>query len=262
MITYIVLKVLAELVLPPASLAVGVVLCLILLLFRLKRLAIASLALALAETLVLSFPPVGDALLLHLENEARQAARATPRCCFDDIVVLGGALLPAVLPERELPLITVGAERLWAAAKLYREGVAPRIVVSGGSYLEQQGHEVPLESAAMRRFLVSLGIPADAIVEEGRSLNTIENMREVHALVGNARVALVTSGYHMPRSLRIAEREGLNVAAFPTDFRVLGEPSPFWEEWLPTADGLGRSLIAVRELIALTFDWRIRAIRR
>src|SRR5471032_779941 len=135
MITYVVLKVLAELVLPPASLAVGV------------------LAVALAETLVLAFPPVGDALLLHLENEARQAARATPRCCFDDIVVLGGALLPAVLPERELPLITVGAERLWAAAKLYREGVAPRIVVSGGSYLEQQGHEVPLESVAMRRFL-------------------------------------------------------------------------------------------------------------
>jgi uncharacterized SAM-binding protein YcdF (DUF218 family) len=253
MITYIVLKVLAELVLPPASLAVGVVLCLILLLFRLRRLAVAVLAVALAEMLVLAFPPVG---------EARQAARATPRCCFDDIVVLGGSLLPAVLPERELPMITAGAERLWAAAKLYREGVAPRIVVSGGSYLEQQGHEVPLESAAMRRFLVSLGIPADAIVEEGRSLNTIENMREVHALVGNARVALVTSGYHMPRSLRIAEREGLNVAAFPTDFRVLGEPSPFWEEWLPTVDGLGRSLIAVRELIALTFDWRIRAIRR
>lgn len=262
MTTYVILKVLTELVLPPSSLAVGVVLCLILLLFRLKRLAVAVLALALAEMLILAFPPVGDAMLRSLENEARAARRATPRCCYDDIVVLGGSILPAVLPERETSLVTLGAERIWAAARLYRAGVAPRIIVSGGSYLEQQGHEVPLEAEAMRNFLVALGVPADAIVQEGRSLNTIENMREVHALVGAAHVALVTSAYHMPRALRIAQREGLDAAAFPTDFRSLGEVAPFWEQWLPTADGLSRSLLAVRELIALTFDWRIRAIAR
>jgi uncharacterized SAM-binding protein YcdF (DUF218 family) len=262
MTSYVILKVLSELVLPPASLAVGSVLWLILRLFRLRRLAAAALGLALAETLILAFPPIGATLLLHLENEARAAAQVTPRCCYDSIVVLGGGLLPAVLPERGTSLVTVGAERIWTAAKLYRDGVAPRIIVSGGSYLEQQGYEVPLEAETMSKFLVALGVPVDSIVQEGRSLNTIENMREVHTLVGAAQVALVTSAYHMPRALRIAQREGLNAAAFPTDFRSLGEATPFWERWLPTEDGLSRSLLAMRELIALTFDWRIRAINR
>src|SRR6185369_12622980 len=57
MITYVILKTLAELVLPPGCLAVGVVLWLVLRLFRFKRLAVAALALSMAETLVLAFPP-------------------------------------------------------------------------------------------------------------------------------------------------------------------------------------------------------------
>ena len=73
----------------------------------------------------------------------------------------------------------------------------------------------------MRQFLVALGVPEDRIVMEGKSLNTIENMRETRALVGTARVALVTSGYHMPRALRLARRAGLNAEAFPTDWQVL-----------------------------------------
>ena len=53
----------------------------------------------------------------------------------------------------------------------------------------------------MRQFLVALGVPEDRIVDGGKSLNTIGNMRETRALVGTARVALVTSAYHMPRAL-------------------------------------------------------------
>ena len=41
-------------------------------------------------------------------------------------------------------------------------------------------------------------------MDEGKALNTIENIRNVRAMVGDGRVALVTSAYHMPRALQIA----------------------------------------------------------
>ena len=61
-------------------------------------------------------------------------------------------------------------------------------------------------------------MPSEAIVSEGSSLNTLENIRNVRAMVGDGRVALVTSGYHMPRALKIARQGNLNVGAFPTDW--------------------------------------------
>ena len=78
MTTFVVLKILSSLILPPASLAVAAILALLLLVLRRKRLATMVLLLGVAETLVLSFPPVSDALMDHLEDQAREAVAATP----------------------------------------------------------------------------------------------------------------------------------------------------------------------------------------
>ena len=118
------------------------------------------------------------------------------------------------------------------------------------------------EAAAMRLFLIDLGVPADAIVSEDRSINTIENIRYVRRMVGDGRVALVTSAYHMPRALLIAEREKLAVAAFPTDFRALRATRPVWDNWIPSAESLFIGCLAARELLAINLDWRIESEAR
>jgi uncharacterized SAM-binding protein YcdF (DUF218 family) len=259
--TFILLKTLYELAVPPASLAValavgGVALAL----FGWRRFARWLVALAIVELLVLSFPPLADAMMRYLENQARAAQLATPRCCFDAIVVLGGGLAPAMPPERELPRLFNGADRVWLAARLYHRKVAPRIIVSGGGYMAQPANPAATEAAAMRQFLVDLGVPNDAIVDEGASLNTIQNIRNVRALVGSGRVALITSAYHMPRALQLAALAKLDVAAFATDFRSLREARPPWENWIFSGDALGLSSIALREIIALKLDIRARAL--
>ena len=66
-------------------------------------------------------------------------------------------------------------------------------------------------------------------------MNTIENMRETRALVGAGRVALVTSGYHMPRAIRLARATGLDAEAFPTDWQILPTAAPFWESAVAVA---------------------------
>ncbi len=52
----------------------------------------------------------------------------------------------------------------------------------------------------MPRFLVELGVPDGPIVSEGASNSTVENIFSVRKMVGDKPVALVTSGYHMPRA--------------------------------------------------------------
>src|SRR5262245_34800550 len=111
MSTFVVLKILSGLMLPPASLAVAVVLALVLSLFGWRRLARVVLMLAIAETLILSFQPVGDGLIGILENQARAAARQAPACCYDAIVVLGGGISPAHPPEQPVPDLNENGDR-------------------------------------------------------------------------------------------------------------------------------------------------------
>jgi uncharacterized SAM-binding protein YcdF (DUF218 family) len=253
--TFALLKILVGLILPPASLAVGVVLFLVLMLLGAYRLARAVLFLAIAETLILSFPPVGDALIGPLEYQARAAARLAPPCCYEAIVVLGGGIAPANPPDRLYPDLNENADRIWETARLYRRGLAKRIIVSGGSFADHGGAQ-GLESDAMRIFLVDLGVPVEAIQDEPRAQNTIQNIRNVRAMVGDGRVALVTSAYHMPRSLKLAARAGMKVGAFPTDYRAIPGSRLPWDNWMPSIDGLGLSIIAIKEIIALNLDFR------
>ncbi len=256
--TFVPLKILAALCTPPASLAVGVVLALLLTLLGWRRLARVVLALAIAHTLVLAFPPVGNALMGYVEGRARESERRAPACCYDAIMVLGGAIKVAYPPARPFPELHDGSDRIWQAARLYRRGVAPRIIVTGGAYDHQQGgaSSTSTEAQAMRIFLLDLGVPSDAITEEGRALNTIENMRNVRAIVGTGRVALVTSAFHMPRALQLAARGRLDAAAFPVDYQSGTAGRALWEQWLPSVEALIMSTLALREIVALNLDFR------
>jgi len=254
--TFVFVKILSMLLMPPASLAVGTILGLLLIAFGWRRLGWAAILAAASITSILSWPPVGDSLMRYVEDQARAAEAATPRCCFDAIVVLGGGIAPAVPPEREFPSLTESADRIWAAARLYRAGIAPRIIVSGGGFLAENKGPATTEAEAMRRFLVELGVPDSAIASEGTSNNTVENIFNVRRMVGDKPVALVTSGYHMPRALRIAAEAKLNASAFPVNFRALNSTRPPWEHWLPTIEGMRDTILATHEILGIWFDRR------
>ena len=253
---FLVLKALAQWALPPASMAAGLVIAGVLALMRWRRLAWAAAAAAVLPTLALSWPPVCDALILSLEKEARAQA-AAPTCCYDAIVVLGGGVTPAAPPYTLQPDLGDGADRMWYAAQLFHRGVAPRIIVSGGGFMaDNNGGPATTEAEAMRRFLKDLGVPDRAIVSEDKSLNTIQNIERVRDMVKDGRVALVTSAYHMRRSMAIAQRLGLKASAFPTDFHLPAEARPWWENWAPSSASLSWSVVALREYLALLFDRR------
>jgi uncharacterized SAM-binding protein YcdF (DUF218 family) len=246
-------NIVTQLVLPPSSMVLGVLAGAALAVAGLRKTGIAVATLAIVEIAVLSFPPTGEWLIRLLEDRAEAAATRAAPCCYDAIVVLGGGIVPAMPPLRPDPHLDASADRVWHAARLYKRGVAPTIIVSGGPVNPASRPE----AGAMRDFLIDLGVPPTAIVMEGKARNTIENIRNVRAIVHDGRVALVTSAFHMPRALKIAAVLHLDAAAFPTDFRALPRPRSRWEGvGIPTVESLDIATTALRELLALAFDFR------
>lgn len=138
----------------------------------------------------------------------------------DAIVVLGGATKSGFPPRPGVDLSEEG-DRVFYGAQLYREGKAPFVIASGGR-IAWKGGGSP-ESADMAEIFKILGVPETAILQDPTSLNTYQNAVNVKKIITERefrRVLLVTSAMHMPRSLRIFQRQGIEVIPAPTDFLI------------------------------------------
>lgn len=260
----IVIKILTWIASPLGILTLGA-LCALGLLFsrRLRWLSVTIIFLSIIQLIGFSSPLIADALMDRLENQARSLAEGGKRAekileqkKYAAIILLGGATTPASPPRRPDPDLGSAADRIWHAARLYQQGLAPQIIVSGGrSPGLESATEIQTEAEAMRLLLLNLGVPPSAIVLEEESRTTRENAALTKKLIGNQPAALVTSAFHMPRSIKNFQKEGLVVDAFPTDFQVTPEVTPLWARMLPTAGALQRSEIAIKEYIALLVNY-------
>ncbi len=133
-------------------------------------------------------------LLLALGLDAL-GGRPPPGGGFDAVVVPGAGVRPGGHPSTNLRLRTRRAVDLWW------EGQAPRLALTGG-----EGDWPPAESEVARRLAVGWGVPDHVLVLEARSRNTEENARELHALLGDARILVVTDRYHVLRCQRVFGR--------------------------------------------------------
>jgi uncharacterized SAM-binding protein YcdF (DUF218 family) len=132
---------------------------------------------------------------------------------YDAIIVLGAQ----VKPDRTLSVQL--SWRMDAAIEAYKKKNVP-IVVCGA-----QGPDEPCtEAEAMREYLLKEGIPENSILSDPESFNTNENLENAKELLKEfpdiRRVLIVTSDYHVPRSLAIAqdvgfEAEGLGAKCLP-----------------------------------------------
>lgn len=125
---------------------------------------------------------------------------------YDAILLLGVELGNGDQPTQEL------IARADAAAKAWQQAGA-RIVACGGV---TQGH-ARAEADVMASLLLARGVPAEAILLEDQSRTTMENMRNAAQLLGGAkgrRVLIVTSDYHLRRSVMTARRVGFAARGF------------------------------------------------
>ncbi len=237
----------ALLVLPPAGPLLLMIAGAALLWRKRYRLAWASGLLAFMTLWFSSLDAVGITLLRSLEAPPaaeRELAGAGA------IVVLGGGLIHDSPEYREDIVGTETVARLRYAARLARATAVP-ILVTGGN---PRGGKLSEGEAMARILLQDFHVPARWT--EGRSATTAENASRSFEILkpeGRTRIALVTSAWHMPRARQAFSKAGFEVVAAPTGY--LPRRGSRISDWLPSAEGLYVTRVALWELLGMAWYW-------
>lgn len=195
---------------------------------------------------LLSIAPVSNRLLSGLESEYMVPRNATG----DVIILLGGGVYDK---SPDLSGVGVPSEealvRVVMAVRLHKALGAP-IIACGGRVFE----DGVAEASILKRFLVDLGVPSGQVILEQNSKDTFENARYARQIVESfdyKAPLLVTSGYHMRRSLLSFAKVGLDVTPAPAGMKTWGKRDYGWKSYLP--DSLNNTAIAVKEYLGIAF---------
>lgn len=247
---FILSKTLGYLLLPTNFLiGVGVVGA-ILLLTRFASLGRKLVMAAVLLLVICGLSPLANYLIYPLESRfpAWEAGSGRPP---DGIVVLGASIEADLSAAHGTPVVRSAPDRILAAAALAHRYPNARIIFSGGSsnLISNDSREADFAGAIFE----SLGIAKSRLIMERASRNTLENAQFSRALVApedGERWLLVTSAFHMPRSMGLFRKAGFAVEAYPVDWRV-GSRGDLMTFSNAVLDGLGRTDTAVREWIGL-----------
>jgi uncharacterized SAM-binding protein YcdF (DUF218 family) len=134
--------------------------------------------------------------------------------------------------------------RITEAVRLLRVLPQASLIVSGPGVGDRESH-----ASLLARTAVSLGIPRERITLIDSARDTEEESEAVQRIVGGGRVALITSAWHMPRSVALFRHLGLDVVPCPTDFRSHAEDTFHFDDLFWELGALEASTLAVRERI-------------
>jgi len=164
------------------------------------------------------------------------------------IVVLGSGHDDTAERPALTKLCSSGRARLIEAVRLLRLLPSARLVVSGPADTDHGGmpHAQVLADAA-----VSLGVERDRIqmIEDGH--DTEEETARVRLLLGDARFALVTSAWHLPRAMALCNAQGLHALPCPTDYLYCTPLRWLRSDFTWDLESLVRSTAAVHEHVGL-----------
>lgn len=189
---------------------------------RWQRTARAVLVTVATVFVVCCFLPVGTLLLRALEDRFPRPPATMP--APTGIIVLGGAMNEELSLARGEIAMNAAASRMTAAVALALRYPLARLVFTGGSAdVRQVGRD---EAEGARRLWLSLGVPESRMSFESKSRNTFENAVFTRDLVKpkpGEEWLLVTSAWHMPRSVSIFRKADFPVTAYPVDYRSFGD---------------------------------------
>jgi uncharacterized SAM-binding protein YcdF (DUF218 family) len=173
---------------------------------------------------------------------------ALAACRF--VVVLGAGNGHTPAASALLELSSSALSRLTEAVRVLRVLPDARLIVSGPSDGRHESHAAKLARAAE-----SLGVDPARIILIDQALDTENEARLVHERVGDAPIALVTSAWHMPRSMALFRKTGANPLPCPTDFITHADDSFNFTQVLWEANALSCSSWAVYERVGRLWAW-------
>ena len=166
------------------------------------------------------------------------------------IIVLGGAVdVETSVAGGKQPQLSIAAERLVDGIALSYHFPKKPVVFAGGA--GSINHPDQTEAAQVKILMQKMNIDPHRFVFEGKSRNTYENAHELESMGLNkaGQWILVTSGFHMVRSVKVFESHGWKIIPYPTNYL---EDDEF--QWFALPNILGNYYqlsIVVREMIGI-----------
>jgi uncharacterized SAM-binding protein YcdF (DUF218 family) len=188
-----------------------------------------------------------------LEDRFQRPASLPER--VDGIVVLGGGFEAGINLVRGGYELNSSGDRFVEAAILGARHPEAKVVVTGGTgtiILEGEA-----DGTTAPKLLTRLGIGPERLILESQSRNTYENAVFTKEIV-NAKPGetwlLVTSAFHMPRSVGLFRKAGFDVVPWPSDYRTSGRETIGIAQDNPQ-DSLQNTSMALREWMGLFVYW-------
>ncbi len=242
------LKKIAGLLLSPLTVCIVMLVSgLFLLLFtRRQRTGKFTVILGVVFLLLMSYDTLPDRALGTLERRYPPLTKIDSISDVKWIVVLGGGHVT----DPNLPVASrISGEslsRLIEGVIIHKRLPQSRMVLSGGNIFDP----VP-ESKSMADFAIMLGIDKNAIKEEPAGLDTEDQAILIKKIVGKDKFILVTSAFHMPRSMALFQKQGIHPIPAPSGYRVKNrneiDPSMFF----PDSGGIEKMEFAVHEYLGM-----------
>lgn len=202
---------------------------------------------------ICGFSPAANLLILPLED---RFSRPEQLGTYDGVIILGGAVDTVISGARGDTALTLSGERLTIAARLARELPGADIIHTGGQGVIITGQTTESEGAA--RLFEDFGIDENRIVLEDASRNTWENAvltKEIVKPRQGQSWLLVTSAFHMPRSMGVFEAAGWQgITPYPVDYRTRGAVDRTLG-FNGASKGLRRFDLAFKEWVGLAVYW-------
>lgn len=151
----------------------------------------------------------------------------------------------------ELKIGEAGWERLISAVRLW-QGNGGRILVSGAPAPAGSGSV----AAAMAEWMIKMGVNREAILVEGKSKNTYQNLLYSKKMIKKPErynIILLTSAMQMPRAMLVAKKLNMSVVPYPCDFKANIGFS--WQELIPSNEGPLATEMILHELIGIIYYW-------
>jgi len=222
----------------------------LILLWTTKRQFLGKILVTLGTGMLLlaSFGFLADHLIVSLENRYLPLLDVKDIQSAKDIkwiVILGGGNIPDPRLPISNQVAPASLTRLLEGVNLYRQLPGSRLILSGGSISHTP------EAETLKKTALLMGIREDDIVCEKKSLDTADQARTISGIVGHSRFILVTSAIHMPRSMALFRKYGMDPIPAPTSYMVYKQSQLDPGMFFPSTGSLGKMEIAIHEYLGM-----------
>ena len=234
---------------PLVAIAILAVVALVLALTGFRTASLALFGVSVAAYAVIMFSPAGLLMVNLLEDRF-------PRPPLPErvagIVVLGGSFDTRVAKSRGDAELGEAGDRITAAVARARLHPEAKVVFTGG--VAAVFEDDVSEAEVARHAFAALGLPPERLVLEGQARNTVENAVYSRRLADpkpGETWLLVTSAFHIPRSVGCFRRAGFDVLPYPVDYRTPGGAALWKPAFADVSRNADKVQLAVREFVGL-----------